>query len=75
MKGVQDTISDREVENLEGAIRKNAEGEYEITFGVSSKTHNTGGLNCRKDRNSPKQLQAVLKGEKEYNRKAVKQNA
>jgi len=44
MEGVQDTISDREFENLEGAIRKNAEGKYEITFGVSSKAHNTDGL-------------------------------
>lgn len=42
--GVQDTISDREFENLEGAIRKNAEGKYEIAFGVSSKAHNTDGL-------------------------------
>lgn len=44
MEGVQETISDREVENLEGAIRKNAQGKYEITFGVSSKAHNTEGL-------------------------------
>jgi len=42
--GVQDNISEREVENLEGAIRKNAEGKYEITFGISSKAHNTDGL-------------------------------
>ena len=44
MEGVQDTISDREFENLEGAIRKNVEGKYEITFGVSSKAHNEDGL-------------------------------
>ena len=44
MEGVQDTISDREFENLEGAVRKNAEGKYEIAFGVSSKSHNTDGL-------------------------------
>ena len=42
--GVQDNISEREVENLEGAIRKNAEGKYEIAFGVSSKAHNADGL-------------------------------
>ncbi len=42
--GVQDNISEREVENLEGAIRKNAEGKYEITFGISSKAHNADGL-------------------------------
>lgn len=42
--GVQDNISEREVENLEGAIRKNTEGKYEITFGVSSKAYNTDGL-------------------------------
>ncbi len=44
LEGAKDTISDREFENLEGAIRKNAEGKYEIAFGVSSKAHNTDGL-------------------------------
>lgn len=44
LEGEQDKISQREFENLEGAIRKNAEGKYEITFGLSSKAHNAGGL-------------------------------
>lgn len=39
-----DKVSDRELENLNGFIRKNKDEEYEITFGIYSKKHNENGL-------------------------------
>lgn len=44
LAGKQEEISEREFENLESAVRKNQEGKYEITFGLSNKAHNAAGM-------------------------------
>ncbi len=44
LAGEQENISPRELERLDGAIRRNGEGKYEVTFGISSKAHNIDGL-------------------------------
>ncbi len=44
LKGQSDKVSERELEELADFIRKNADGKYEVTFGVYSKEHNSDTL-------------------------------
>ena len=44
INGEQDSISVREAEKLSNALRQNAEGKYEVTFGLYSNKDNRDGL-------------------------------
>ena len=44
INGEQDSISAREVEKLSNALRQNADGKYEVTFGLYSNKNNKDGL-------------------------------
>jgi len=44
INGEQDSISGREAEKLSNALRQNAEGKYEVTFGLYSNKNNKDGL-------------------------------
>lgn len=44
LKGDSDKVSERELEEIADFVRKNADGKYEVTFGVYSKEHSSDTL-------------------------------
>ncbi len=44
LKGDSGKVSERELEELSGFVRKTADGKYEVAFGVYSKEHNSDTL-------------------------------
>ena len=44
LKGESDKVSERELEELADFVRKNADGKYEVSFGVYSKEHDSDTL-------------------------------
>lgn len=44
LKGQADQVSERELESVREFVRKNADGKYEVTFGVYSMGHNSDTL-------------------------------
>lgn len=44
LNGQAENVSERELDTVQKFVRKNAEGKYEVTFGVCSKEHNSETL-------------------------------